>query len=89
MFGSQTEEAVRKFQSIFGLSQDGVVGRGTWYKLVFLYVGVTNLSELVSEGQRFYNIQFGPSSPVLREGSTGQAVSALQFFLAIVAAVPI
>ena len=85
VFGSQTEEAVRKFQSIFGLSQDGVVGRGTWYKLVFLYVGVTNLSELVSEGQRFYNIQFGPSSPVLREGSTGQAVSALQFFLAIVA----
>ena len=85
VFGSQTEEAVRKFQSIFGLSQAGVVGRGTWYKLVFLYVGVTNLSELVSEGQRFYNIQFGPSSPVLREGSTGQAVSALQFFLAIVA----
>ena len=85
VFGSQTEEAVRKFQSSFGLSQDGVVGRGTWYKLVFLYVGVTNLSELVSEGQRFYNIQFGPSSPVLREGSTGQAVSALQFFLAIVA----
>lgn len=85
VFGSQTEEAVRKFQSIFGLSQDGVVGRGTWYKLVFLYVGVTNLSELVSEGQRFYNIQFGPSSLVLREGSTGQAVSALQFFLAIVA----
>ena len=85
VFGNQTEEAVRKFQSIFGLSQDGVVGRGTWYKLVFLYVGVTNLSELVSEGQRFYNIQFGPSSPVLREGSTGQAVSALQFFLAIVA----
>lgn len=85
VFGSQTEEAVRTFQSIFGLSQDGVVGRGTWYKLVFLYVGVKDLSELVSEGQQFYNIEYGSPIPTLREGSTGQAVGALQYFLAVVA----
>ena len=85
VFGSQTQEAVRTFQSIFGLSQDGVVGRATWYQLVFLYVGVKDLSELVSEGQQFYNIQYGPSVPTLGEGSVGPAVGALQYFLAIVA----
>lgn len=84
VFGSQTEAAVKKFQSIFNLSSDGIVGQSTWYKLVFLYVGVTNLSELVSEGQPFTRIQ-GPAAGVtLREGSTGIAVSALQYFISII-----
>ena len=85
VFGRQTQEAVETFQSIFGLTRDGVVGRATWYELVYLYVGVTDLSELNSEGQKFYDIQYGPSTPVLREGSTGQAVGALQYLLAVVA----
>ena len=85
VFGAETEAAVRAFQSIFGLTSDGVVGPGTWYRLVFLYVGVTDLSELISEGQRYYRVNFGPSSPLLREGSRGPEVSALQYFLAIVA----
>ena len=38
MFGQQTEEAVRRFQEIFGLTADGVVGKATWYRLVSLYV---------------------------------------------------
>ncbi len=84
VFGSQTLDAVRTFQRVFNLTPDGVVGQATWYKLVMLYVGVADLSELVSEGQRFYNIQYGPSSPQLREGSRGFPVSALQFFLAVV-----
>lgn len=85
VFGEQTLDAVKVFQSVFGLTPDGIVGRATWYKLVFLYVGVMNLSELASEGQQFYNVQYGPSSPVLREGSRGAPVSALQYFLAVVA----
>lgn len=35
-----------------------MVGKVTWYKLVFLYVGVSGLSELVSEGQRFFGFNF-------------------------------
>lgn len=85
IFGEQTENAVKKFQSVFNLAVDGVVGRGTWYKLVFLYVGVKNLSELISEGQTYYNVQYGPTSPVLQEGSRGRQVSALQYFLAMAA----
>ena len=58
IFGSQTENAVRRFQEIFGLTPDGVVGRATWYALVRLYVGVTSLAELRSQGQQFYNISW-------------------------------
>ena len=84
VFGAQTEDAVKRFQGIFNLTPDGIVGQATWYKLVFLYVGVTNLSELVSEGQPYTQIQ-GPASGVtLREGSTGISVSALQYFISII-----
>jgi peptidoglycan hydrolase-like protein with peptidoglycan-binding domain len=84
IFGAQTEVAVKNFQSIFNLTSDGIVGQATWYKLVFLYVGVANLSELVSEGQPFTQVQ-GPSAGItLREGSTGIAVSALQYFISII-----
>ncbi|MDE6590620.1 MAG: peptidoglycan-binding protein, partial [Oscillospiraceae bacterium] len=84
IFGAQTEASVRRFQSIFNLTSDGIVGQGTWYKLVSLYVGVTNLSELVSEGQPYTQIQ-GPAAGVtLREGSTGISVSALQYFISII-----
>ena len=84
IFGPRTEEAVRVFQSVFGLAVDGIVGRGTWYKLVFLYVAVTKLSELVSEGQSFTQVQ-GPSGiQVLRQGDRGPAVSALQYFLSLI-----
>ena len=85
IFGEETEEAVRSSQSIFGLTPDGVVGPGTWYRLVFLYVGVNDLSELISQGQTYYRVNFGPNSPLLREGSRGKEVSALQYFLNIVA----
>ena len=63
---------------------DGIVGQGTWYKLVSLHGAVRKLSELVSEGQPFTQIQ-GPAPGVtLREGSTGPAVSALQYFISII-----
>lgn len=83
IFGPQTEQAVREFQRIFNLNVDGVVGRTTWYKLVFLYVGVTRLSELTSEGQTFTQIQAPASGVTLREGSRSPAVSALQFFISV------
>ena len=62
IFGASTEQSVIKFQQIFSLTPDGVVGNATWYKLVFLYVGVLELAELVSEGQTFYTT-FGARQP--------------------------
>lgn len=85
IFGSKTEAAVRKFQEIFGLAVDGIVGKATWYALVRLYTAVTQLSELRSQGQRFYSISWEyPNSPQL--GSTGEKVRHLQYMLAILAA---
>ena len=84
VFGSQTDAAVKAFQRIFNLTPDGLVGQGTWYKLVSLHGAVRKLSELMSEGQPFTQIQ-GPSAGVtLQEGSTGVAVSALQYFISII-----
>ena len=44
IFGARTEAAVRKFQEVFGLTVDGVVGQATWYALVRYYVAVTRSS---------------------------------------------
>lgn len=81
-FGESTQEAVREFQRIFGLTPDGVVGKATWYKLVYLYVGVQRLAELVSEGQIFYNVEV-QFPGVLREGDSGNPVRILQYMLAL------
>ena len=84
LFGQNTENAVRKFQSVFGLTVDGVVGKATWYKIVFLYVGITKLSELVSEGQRLAYLNFSLPQTV-REGDSGENVLVLQYMLAVLA----
>ena len=84
VFGQQTEEAVRRFQEIFGLTADGVVGKATWYRLVSLYVGLNRLSELVSEGQRMFGIPFQAPQAV-SEGSPRNQVLMVQYFLSILA----
>ena len=47
IFGPRTEEAVKTFQKIFNLTQDGIVGFRTWYKISQIYVGVSRIAELV------------------------------------------
>lgn len=47
IFGEQTQNAVRVFQSVFGLRQDGIVGPLTWYKIQEIFVGVTRIAEFV------------------------------------------
>lgn len=46
IYGSQTANAVREFQSIFNLPETGVVDLATWYKISQIYVGVTRIGEL-------------------------------------------
>lgn len=85
IFGAQTEAAVRKFQEIFNLTVDGIVGQATWYAMVRLYTAVTNLSELRSQGQRFYAISWANTNPI-EQGDTGVKVEHLQYMLSVLAA---
>ena len=83
-FNEATETAVRTFQSIFNLTADGVVGKATWYKMVYLYVGVLQLAELVSQGQTYYAIQF-QFPGTLSQGDVGPEVEVLQYMLSMLA----
>lgn len=47
IYGPQTAQAVKVFQSVFGLPQTGVVDYRTWYKISEIYVGVSRIAELV------------------------------------------
>ncbi len=84
IFGAQTEAAVRAFQEIFELTVDGIVGSATWYALVRLYTAVTRLSELRSEGQRFYAISWAHQP--IAQGDSGIKVEHLQYMLSVLAA---
>ena len=82
VYGSRTEASVRKFQEVFNLTPDGVVGKATWYALVRLYTAVTRLGELRSLGQQFYNINWSPPGG-LQPGDTGEKVRLLQYMLSV------
>jgi len=45
-FGQNTENSVRIFQQIFHMTQDGVVGFATWYRISHIFVAVTRMAEL-------------------------------------------
>lgn len=82
IYGSRTEASVRRFQQIFGLTADGIVGKATWYELVRLYTAVTRLSELRSQGQQFYSINWEYPGD-LASGDRGEKVRHLQYMLNI------
>ncbi len=77
-FGSGTAAAVKAFQSLFGLTSDGVVGRTTWTKLNEVGIAVAN--KLVEPG-----VEPGQFVTTLRQGSTGTPVRALQYYLRLIA----
>lgn len=85
IFGSRTEAAVRKFQEVFNLTPDGIVGPATWYALVRIYVAVNRLAELRSEGQRFYANSWATTDPI-EPGDRGIKVEHLQYMLSVLSA---
>lgn len=84
IFDVQTENAVREFQKIFNLTQDGIVGKATWYQIAEIFSGVKRLSDLNAEAisPTVVNQQFKRD---LRVGDTGTGVEILQFYINFIA----
>ncbi len=84
VFSFDTENAVKRFQEIFGLTPDGIVGNATWYRILFLYNAVKRLNELDSEGITLAEVtqQFPGVTAI---GDTGYAVTNIQYLLAYLA----
>jgi len=71
-FGTGTENAVRAFQSYYGLYVDGIVGENTWNRTVEVYKQVKN--------EETFEVLPYPGTP-LRYGSSGRNVRYVQRLL--------
>lgn len=80
VFGTDTEAAVKRFQEIFELTPDGIIGPATWYFIRQIYNGVKRLNALDSEGVTVEEIT-GQYPGVLREGDSGIGVLSLQYYI--------
>lgn len=85
VFGVSTEEAVKAFQRIFGLAQDGIIGNATWYRLSYIFNAVKRLSELDSEGLAISELpqQF---ERLLSLGDQGDDVRVIQYYINVIGA---
>jgi len=73
-FGSQTEEAVKKYQTAQNLPVDGIVGPRTWAKLF----PSADKQPSAPEEKKETSVSSGPEKPWLRRGATGEAVKEVQ-----------
>lgn len=82
LFDENTENAVRVFQRIFDLEVDGIIGKATWYRIVYIYSAVTRLAELTGEGIGYENLPKRFEGDLSEGDSAGQVVT-LQYFLTL------
>ena len=84
IYDEETKEAVKKFQSIFSLPVTGVVDKGTWYKIKYIYTSVKKLSDLYGEGVTKDEATFLYNDE-LKYGDTGIEVQYIHYFLDAIA----
>lgn len=84
VFGVETENAVIRFQQTFNLVADGVVGKSTWYEILRSFVAVKRLASVDSEGQTIQDVQKQYKGR-LRAGDRGDGVTAIQYYLSLIA----
>lgn len=83
-FDRSTTDAVRKFQEVFSLDPDGLVGRATWNQIQFIYNAVKKLYTVNSEGLRITDVTTRYTEN-LSEGSSGDGVLTIQYYLSYIA----
>ena len=79
-FDSSTTDAVRKFQEVFNLTVDGIIGRSTWYRIQNVYNAVKRLQTVNSEGLRIEDLST-QYTDTLQEGDASGGVITLQYYL--------
>lgn len=83
-FDTETAEAVRVFQEVFGLTPDGIVGRATWNEIQFIYNAVKKLYTVSSEGLKLSDVTTRYTE-TLSLGSSGEGVLTIQYYLSYIA----
>ena len=83
-FDTTTAAAVRRFQEVFNLTPDGIIGRATWNRINAIYTAVKNLAALSSEGLSVSELQTQYETE-LSEGANSSGVFTLQYYLAYIA----
>ena len=78
-FGPNTENAVRRFQSDFGIIIDGVVGQDTWNKLAPYINGYTNYT--VKQGDTLYKIANSYNTSINRILTANPGINATNIFI--------
>ena len=81
VFGEETRNAVLAFQRQFGLPQDGIVGRQTWYALQDQYDAI--LRALPDEYKSYSSLLY--PGYYITTGASGKVVEQLQTFINTIA----
>ena len=84
IYDEETVSAVKKFQEIFNLPITGIVDKGTWYKIKYVYTSVKKLADLYSEGLTQDEVTFLYTDKV-EYGDTGIEVQYIHYFLDAIA----
>ena len=82
-FDRKTTEAVIKFQEVFGLLPDGLVGKATWNEIQFIYNAVKKLYAVNSEGLKLSEVTTRYSDE-LKVGDSGEGVATIQYYLSYI-----
>jgi peptidoglycan hydrolase-like protein with peptidoglycan-binding domain len=82
-FNENVDNAVRVFQETFNLTVDGIVGRNTWYRMVYLFTGIERLTELHSEGVSLEGTPAG-GAIISATDSDRENIIMLQYYLAVI-----
>ncbi len=72
-FGTNTQNAVKRFQKQFGLTADGAIGKNTWNKIVEVY-------NAIQAGTPTPVVTPYPGTPV-QQGASGDSVRFIQSYL--------